>query len=305
MSKDLRLDRLNAHGEVGSCPLREPMSYLQLHLADDASRSRDVGPKRSHQLTKSRIWSYARCMSATGDRLRDPRQRAERATQILDVAAELLLRHGYRRVTVDDVATGADIGKGTIYLHWKSREELFTAVFGREVLQAVGELVRALRHDPQVCLLHRLARTYFLAIMNRPLLRGFILADADLLGKLAKPRGASEDRHRLMSRSYFQLLAEHGLLRPDMDVDAIAYAFQATFEGFLQAEAAIAVAVTAGDAHASLDQRADLLARTVQRAFESGRTIPRRAQQSLAGRVVDLLTQLTDADRGDLGIAEA
>jgi len=245
-------------------------------------------------------------MSATGDRLRDPRQRAERATQILDVAAELLLRHGYRRVTVDDVATGADVGKGTIYLHWKSREELFTAVFGREVLQAVGELVRALRDDPQVCLLHRLARAYFLAIMNRPLLRGFIVADADLLGKLAKPRGgASEDRHRLMSRSYFQLLAEHGLLRPDMDVDAIAYAFQATFEGFVQAEAATVVAVTAGDANASLDERADLLARTVQRAFESGRTIPRRVQQSLAGRVIDLLTQLTDADRGDLGIAEA
>jgi AcrR family transcriptional regulator len=244
-------------------------------------------------------------VSATGDRLRDPRQRAERASQILDVAAELLLRHGYRRVTVDDVAAGADVAKGTIYLHWKSREELFTAVFGREVLRAVGELVRAIQHDPQVCLLHRLAGAYFLAIMNRPLLRGFIVADADLLGKLAKPRGASDDRHRLMSRSYFQLLAEHGLLRTDLDVDAIAYAFQATFEGFLHAEGAAAAGATAGRSHASLDQRADLLVRTVQRAFESGRAIPRRVRQSLAGRVVDLLTHLTEADRGDLGIAEA
>jgi hypothetical protein len=41
-----------------------------------------------------------------------------------------------------------------------------------------------------------------------------------------------------MSRAYFRLLAEHGLLRDDLDVEAIAYAFQATFEGFLQAEAA-------------------------------------------------------------------
>jgi hypothetical protein len=81
---------------------------------------------------------------------------------------------------------------------------------------------------------HRLARAYFLAIMNRPLLRGFILADADLLGRLANPRGggATDDRHRLMSRTYFELLAQHGLLRDDLDVDAIAYAFQATFEGF-------------------------------------------------------------------------
>jgi AcrR family transcriptional regulator len=246
-------------------------------------------------------------MSASVDRLRDPPQRQQRATRILDVAGELLLRHGYRRVTIDDVAVGADIGKGTIYLHWKTREKLFTAVFEREVLQAIGELLGALRQDPQVSLPHQLARAYFLAIMHRPLLRGFVLGDADLLGKLATPRGrARDDRHRLLSRSYFELLSRHSLLRDDLDVDAIAYAFQATFEGFLhaEAEAAAAAPTPAGHAAAVLDQRADLLARTVQRAFESGRAIPRRAQQSLATAVIELLTDLTDADRADLGIAE-
>jgi AcrR family transcriptional regulator len=247
-------------------------------------------------------------MSASVDRLRDPRQRQERATRILDVAAALLLQHGYRRVTVDDVATGANIGKGTVYLHWKTREELFTAVFEREVLQAIGELLQALRQDPQVCLPHQFARAYFLAIMHRPLLRGFVLGDADLLDKPATPRGrARDDRHHLLSRTYFKLLSRHGLLRDDLDVDAIAYAFQATFEGFLhaEAEAATATPAPAGQAAAGLDQRADLLARTIQRAFESGRTIPRRAQQPLATAVIELLTDLTDADRTDLGIAEA
>jgi AcrR family transcriptional regulator len=242
-------------------------------------------------------------MSASVDRLRDPRQRQERATRILDVAGALLLRHGYRRVTIDDVAAGAGIGKGTVYLHWKTREELFTAVFEREVLQAIADLLQALRQDPQVSLPHRFAHAYFLAIMHRPLLRGFVLGDADLLGKLATPRGRTrDDRHRLLSRSYFELLSGHGLLRDDLDVDAIAYAFQATFEGFLHAEAEAAAATPAP---AGLDQRADLLARTVQRAFESGRTIPRRAQQALATAVTELLTDLTDADRADLGIAEA
>jgi AcrR family transcriptional regulator len=247
-------------------------------------------------------------MSPSSDRLHDPRDRQARAARILEVTAELLLRHGYRRVTVDDVARHADIGKGTVYLHWKTREELFTAVFEREVLQAIGELLQALRQDPQVSLPHRFAHAYFLAIMHRPLLRGFVLGDADLLGKLATPRGrARDDRHRLLSRTYFELLAEHGLLRDDLDVEAIAYAFQATFEGFLhaEAEAAAAAPTTAGHAAAGLDQRADLLARTVQRAFESGRTIPRRAQQSLATAVIELLTDLTDADRADLSLAEA
>jgi AcrR family transcriptional regulator len=244
-------------------------------------------------------------MSATADRLRDPQQRQERATRILDVAAALLLRHGYRRVTIEDVAAGADIGKGTVYLHWKTREELFTAVFEREALQAIGELVGALRQDPQVALLHRFARAYFLAILHRPLLAGFVLGDAELLGRLAQPGSARDDRHRLLSHGYFQLLAEHGLLRDDLDVAAVAYAFQATFEGFLQAEATTAAPRSAGHSAAGLDQRADLLARTIQRAFESGRAIPRRAQQSLAAAAIDLLTDLTDADRTDRGIPNA
>src|SRR5512132_2357733 len=129
-------------------------------------------PSCPGELTKPRTWSYGEWMSASVDRLRDPRQRQERATRILDVAAELLLRHGYRRVTIEDVARGADIGKGTVYLHWRTREELFSAVFEREVREAVSGLLRALQQDRHGFLLHRVARAYFLAIMDRPLLRG-------------------------------------------------------------------------------------------------------------------------------------
>ncbi|MEV0145025.1 MULTISPECIES: hypothetical protein [unclassified Nonomuraea] len=40
-----------------------------------------------------------------------------------------------------------------------------------------------------------------------------------------------------MARGYFKLLSECGLLRADMDADEVGYAYQATFEGFLQGEA--------------------------------------------------------------------
>ena len=81
-------------------------------------------------------------MSPTSERLHEPRDRQARAARILDVTAELLLRHGYRRVTIDDIARHADIGKGTVYLHWKTRDDLFKAVFEREVLHALTELLR-------------------------------------------------------------------------------------------------------------------------------------------------------------------
>ena len=230
-------------------------------------------------------------MSPNAERLRDPWQRADRATRILDVAADLLLRHGYRRVTVDDVAAGANIGKGTVYLHWKTREQLFSAVFEREVVRAIGELRQALLDDPRECLPHRFALTYFLAIVNRPLLRGFLLADPDLLGKLTTSR---DDRHSGISRAYFELLARHGIFRDDMSTDEISYAFQATFEGFLRAEA---------DAPADgLDQRADLLARTIRRAFENEPATPVTTLRDVAAATATLLTDLIDADRAESGI---
>jgi AcrR family transcriptional regulator len=234
-------------------------------------------------------------MDAKAARLRDAGDRAERATAILDAGADLLLRHGYRRVTIDDVAAGANIGKGTVYLHWKSREQLFSAVFEREVLGAIDELRQAMRQDPQVCLLHRFAGTYFLAIVDRPLLRGFLLADAELLGKLTTSRDTShDDRHLAMSRAYLELLAEHGLLRDDMDTDDISYAYQATFEGFLQQEAAAPAD--------GLAQRADLLARTIRRAFESDRAIPDTELRDVAAAATALLTDLIDADYAESGL---
>jgi AcrR family transcriptional regulator len=234
-------------------------------------------------------------MATPSGRLRDAEHRAERAAAILDAAAGLLLRHGYRRVTIDDVAAAANIGKGTVYLHWKTREQLFTAVFEREVLRAIDELRQALRQDPRACLLHRFARTYFLAIAHRPLLRGFLLAETELLGKLTASRDTNrDDRHIEMSRGYLELLAEHGLLRDDMNLDEIRYAYQATFEGFLHQEAAAPAD--------GLTERADLLARTVRRAFESDRTLSDTELRDVAAAAIALLTDLIDADRAASGL---
>ena len=43
---------------------------------------------------------------------------------ILDSTDRLLARFGYRKMTVEDIAAEAGIGKGTIYLHFSSKEEV-------------------------------------------------------------------------------------------------------------------------------------------------------------------------------------
>jgi AcrR family transcriptional regulator len=43
---------------------------------------------------------------------------------ILDAADRLLARYGYRKMTIDDLAREVGIGKGTVYLHFKSKEDV-------------------------------------------------------------------------------------------------------------------------------------------------------------------------------------
>jgi AcrR family transcriptional regulator len=50
---------------------------------------------------------------------------------ILDAVDGLLARFGYRKMTMEDVAREVGIGKGTIYLHFPSKEELVLAHIDR------------------------------------------------------------------------------------------------------------------------------------------------------------------------------
>ena len=51
---------------------------------------------------------------------------------ILDAARAVFSREGYAASSVDDVAAEAGIGKGTVYLYFKSKEELYLAALARD-----------------------------------------------------------------------------------------------------------------------------------------------------------------------------
>ncbi|HEV2704638.1 MAG TPA: TetR/AcrR family transcriptional regulator [Pyrinomonadaceae bacterium] len=53
-----------------------------------------------------------------------PLTREEVREAILDAVDRLLARYGYRKMTMDDIAHEVGIGKGTIYLHFASKEEV-------------------------------------------------------------------------------------------------------------------------------------------------------------------------------------
>lgn len=51
-------------------------------------------------------------------------QRESIRDEILDATDRLLARFGYKKMTIDDLAQEVGIGKGTVYLHFSSKEEI-------------------------------------------------------------------------------------------------------------------------------------------------------------------------------------
>jgi len=56
-------------------------------------------------------------------------QRQKKREQIVEAAALVFARRGYSGAVIAEIATQANIGKGTVYEYFKSKEDLFFAVF--------------------------------------------------------------------------------------------------------------------------------------------------------------------------------
>jgi AcrR family transcriptional regulator len=223
-----------------------------------------------------------------GEAAREPEisRRRERAQRILDTTATLILRWGYHKTTIDDIAREAGVGKGTLYLHWKTREELFTALINREKLAMAADLTQRISADPAGATLRGILKHSALALMKRPLLKAVLLRDMDVLGKLAHSEQSSiAHTERLMGfKIYLELLREYGLVRTDLSLRVQVYMFSAIFMGFFLVAPLMPDEFTLSD-----EELADLMAETVHRTLETGRSVPEDELQSVSHNFMQYL----------------
>jgi TetR/AcrR family fatty acid metabolism transcriptional regulator len=78
----------------------------------------------------------------TAPRSLKEKQRQEREALILQAAEEVLLEKGYHEMSIDEIAARVGIAKGTVYLHFASKEELVLALVERD-MQKVLDMIES------------------------------------------------------------------------------------------------------------------------------------------------------------------
>jgi AcrR family transcriptional regulator len=67
------------------------------------------------------------------------RRKAARPGELIAAALELFVERGFAATKLDDVAARAGVSKGTLYLYFTSKEELFKAVIQQGILPVVAQ----------------------------------------------------------------------------------------------------------------------------------------------------------------------
>jgi len=147
-----------------------------------------------------------------------------RREKILAAAEKLFATRRFHEITLDQVAKAARVGKVTIYLYFKDKDELFfeTATHGFEEFCVRLEAVTH-RTQPLLPLLHDTCGLLLDFFAERH--RTFKLLEGDAARLMqAHFRQHWRDRHRRLQACVRELLARgvaEGVLRPDVSPDLL------------------------------------------------------------------------------------
>lgn len=190
----------------------------------------------------------------------------ERRARILRITRRLILRMGYTKVTVQDVADASGVGKGTIYLHWRGKDEIVHELLRRELNTTFRNYAERLREHVDLVRFSRTSHDFFMCTLSNPLLRAYNCGDRAVLGHLAmEPHGPDPlgvSLYGVLTHDeHIGVLRRHGLVIDDAGSSGARLALGAVIDGFLKMGTA-----SATQDHLSVVAR--LFATVVRRSFE-------------------------------------
>ncbi len=143
----------------------------------------------------------------------------ERQQQILNAAAAVIIRLGYDKTTMSDIAEMAGLSRRTIYLYFNGKEELFEELLYREYMQYAQTWLEQIEADPRGGTIGGFYRALFHAMNSRPLIAAVLRRDQRVIGNYLRKRGNlfNQMYSSVNTSDYFQSLQTAGAIRQDID----------------------------------------------------------------------------------------
>ncbi len=164
---------------------------------------------------------------AIGDRR--ARRRQQTRERIVDAAVELFVRQGYDATTVDQIATTADVARGTFFNHFPGKEDVTHAWIERRQDEIRNSVAAARAPDAAARILEGIKNVVALydtdSAVRRPMVRIWI--------RCGGPFGPGHGQTAESIRTVLDEGREAGQLRKDLDTRAAALLLQDVFLGAL------------------------------------------------------------------------
>ena len=152
-------------------------------------------------------------------------ENVEREQRILDAAADLIIRYGYDKTTMGDIADAAGIGRGVLYLHFRGKDEVLDALIAREFPRYAQAWLEHMEADPRGGTIGGLFRSVLYAINSSPFMTAIAKRDKGVFGSyLRRPNNIfASMQARSISTEFARAMQEAGVIRRDIDPAVIAY----------------------------------------------------------------------------------
>jgi AcrR family transcriptional regulator len=149
----------------------------------------------------------------------------ERPQQILRAAAAVIIRLGYDKTTMTDIADEAGLSRGTVYLYFKGKEEIFDALVYHEWLQYAQIWLKTIEADLRGGTIGGYFRATLRAINSRPFIASIMRRDRRIIGNFLRKKDNpfAWMQTEAMTLDFIQSLQAAGAVRKDVDPAVMAH----------------------------------------------------------------------------------
>ena len=127
----------------------------------------------------------------------------DKRARIMDAAIKVFAERGFHTATVAEIARAAGVADGTIYLYFKSKDDLLLRLFDEKMTELLAEAREGLQREPDAPQkLHRFIQLHLSLVERNPELAQVLIVELRQSAQFLK----AADRNKLAA--YVDLIAE-------------------------------------------------------------------------------------------------